>query len=524
MKVYSPSLALLMLAFLVAPSVWGQGPLKTREAATREFREFDAKGLDRVLSTSGPQRVRVDARLLKRGNEDAATLFEVGNRQLAIPRVTGERFDRIPAGIPVEIELERRDDEVVARDFDVKALKDWEQAKRSLPASKFGKLHDDFEDLRQHFDKLKSGRAMGDDDLQKKIETTKRDTTEGYFAPRTNNRERELLCDQFANLLEMEAGIKATHGRDDNYTPQVYRKIFNNSGSVVGIALAGRNRTIASGVLIGDDLVLTCRHTFEIYNKKPEDCVVWFEHDDDQGNASRLIFPGGKIVAQGQAIPDRLDKPLDFVLFEIGKNEALNQKASEMTIGDVGQQRPRFPKASLQPRLLIRDESVYVVGYPEQVQEKIVHDNAFVLFPFQVNTTQFEQLHLQVCAEYKNAKKRGEVSERVQKIYNTFLASYRQAGNGQFELYSATLQNFPLLLVDCDTSKGDSGGGAFDRRNGGLIGILYGGSYAQHRVSSGWRYHEGVIPISLILDQINDQLEPDPGQEEWWQTYNVEIE
>ena len=121
--------------------------------------------------------------------------------------------------------------------------------------------------------------------------------------------------------------------RNDNYRPSVYRSIVQNSLGSVAIVINGE--PIGSGTLIGDNLVLTCRHGVEGAFSKDgtikEDwrVAVWFDMVTEDSQLQPVeAYDVEKLLLKGKQLQDqeRLSiitstmKELDFILLQLKKN------------------------------------------------------------------------------------------------------------------------------------------------------------------------------------------------------------
>jgi len=210
-----------------------------------------------------------------------------------------------------------------------------------------------------------------------------------------------------------------------------------------------------------------------------------------QGDALKLdLAPGAK--------PSADLRPLDFALIEIGPN-ADGRRADE-----------KYPLPRISTHRLRRDDAVYVIGYPQE-SPRVVHDNAFVLFPYVATEGEYLDLRMFVCAETQGSRERG-------RVLGEFLKSYVADGRGHYLNYSDKWKS-PAIAVDCDTSHGDSGSGAYDRRTSALIGLLMAGEQDLGTpYSPGWQRHEAILPIAEVVRQLDQRR---PG---WRKDYGVTVE
>ena len=144
----------------------------------------------------------------------------------------------------------------------------------------------------------------------------------------------------------------------------------------------------------------------------------------------------------------------------------------------------------------------------------MVHDNAFILFPFKVNDRELAELQMIVCAETQ------ESPDRANEL-NEFLDSYFKVADdpASWEQYSLKWNGMPVVAADCDTSHGNSGSPVFDRKTNRLVGLLFAGQPDLHEsFTPGWRRHEAIIPIEQIVAQV------DSGVAGWRIEFDVQVD
>jgi trypsin-like peptidase len=292
---------------------------------------------------------------------------------------------------------------------------------------------------------------------------------------------------------------KAWYGRDDNYRPEVYKAIYDTASSCVALVDQADDRPFASGALIGEDLILTCSH--QVADRDADDLQVWFDYESGNPNDPRI--EKCKVLSRVfNGTPPRGDptlSPLDFSVWKI--------------------QRPPGAKAR-QPLKLItkrvrRGVPIYLIGHPQRAPQT-VHDNAWILFPFEASQNEMKELRIAVNAELIGRKGSSAL------LTDHFMKSYVPIpvpGGDRIFRYIGDWggRRLPLIGVDSDTFKGDSGSPAILREKGAVIGILIEGQPDQgefgsnptretHGYHAGWTYHERVLPIREIVSELDDSV------------------
>ena len=312
-----------------------------------------------------------------------------------------------------------------------------------------------------------------------------------------------------------------TYGiRNDNFLPSAYRKMLVNSTAAVAIAI--NNKPIGSGTLIGDQVVLTCRHGIDnVFNDqgtvRPNFSIdVWCDFDfNGQEKIPKESFEVEKILWSGQqaADPDgnniEIDnvKALDFLLLK------LKQTPSDS----------KYIRPALSLRSPLQNEPVYVVGYPKG-NPCTIHDNARILFPFRVSEYTYNKLRLKVFGEMVNRHRRfdlpDELNDRRDYMAN-FENCYVKFGSHYYH-YSLNWKT-PLHAISSDTFVGNSGSGTFSKATNNLIGVfIKGGSETGDANRAGWQHHEVCIPITEIIRQV-DRPKPAGLGPDWAEKLGVKV-
>lgn len=304
--------------------------------------------------------------------------------------------------------------------------------------------------------------------------------------------QREMV-EQHAELLRLE---KSLYGRDDRYPPQAYERIYANSRGAFALHAKAEDKPRCSAVLIGQRLALTNNHC--IFEEAPDEFEALFDYEDDlAGNhLPRVAYP---VTAIRMTDEDERGH-LDFALLELGAG------ADGRMPGDA------YPVQCLSTARVLRDEPLYVVGYPLG-EPRTVHDNTFVYFPFRLNQDEYAKLKMMVSAEFDSIAAEDQ-SYREGKL-KEFTDSYQrhEPGPGDdgpyYEYISVRFDKQPTIGVDSDTYRGNSGSPVYHRRSHAVVGLLFDG---QEDLSQpwvpGWRSHEAVLPIGKVIERL-DAAAPD---------------
>jgi V8-like Glu-specific endopeptidase len=402
---------------------------------------------------------------------------------------------------PLKLKVRLEGDRTVVSDVQLEAVDAWKERRKRLgPTMATKDVDRAIERVEAEFDRLKQlpKSAAAEESLQESLLMAESALVTAYREGIGSLDEKEAVCEQFGELRRTR--LKARFGREDNYRPEIYDLIYQNSRSICGIVRKGDSRPFGTGVMIGDDLILTCLHNFTLSGLDPQQCEAWFNYEAKAGAfESPDIFPLGSFVCLGKPIGP-LSVPLDFALLRLLPRADGTHIQSLEQAGKL-----KYPLPTLDDRPLVRDDAVYVVGHPAGSM-RMVHDNAFVLFPFRTNQLGFDTLRMIVCAETKESPDRGN---ELRQFLESFIPRDPRPGESsrQFEQYSLRWDGMPVFAADCDTSRGNSGSPVFDRQTNGLVGLLHAGEQdLAESHTAGWRRHEAIIPIELIVDQVNAQM------------------
>jgi secreted trypsin-like serine protease len=395
-------------------------------------------------------------------------------------------------GLPVTAVIEETRGAPLARQLELEAVSDWQEQK-VLSRKSFPRIHAAMDELKAIFRKvLAPGQHNAGDAraLLQASEKAERELINAYsLTEGQRSSERDELLRQFSTLRRT---TKAIYTRLDNYPPEGYRRIFENSRSTGALAVRGERLPFCSGFLIGTDLFLTAAHCLEVY--QPDELEVRFEYELDLlGNAKKAdAYPVLQAVPQHEKAFEPDGPELDFVLLKLGKN------AQQLLAGET------YPVQCLSSRRVLRDDALYIIGHPAG-QPRVVHDNAFVYFPFQVVTRQeFTRLQMIINVEFADdPQKEARLAE--------FTKSYRERrlGNGDpvYENFSRLYEGQPTIGTDADTFEGDSGSPAYSRNTHWVIGMLFAGKADVPRpYTPGWKSHEAILPATVIIEKLDKAL------------------
>ncbi|MBX9602979.1 MAG: trypsin-like peptidase domain-containing protein [Bryobacteraceae bacterium] len=344
-------------------------------------------------------------------------------------------------------------------------------------------------------------------DVEAGLGRARRETAHDYAeAIRTGDRVK--ADEAIRSTRSIQIVEKQIYNLYDNYPPEDYRKIYENTKG--GVALAFNNVALCSAVLIGPDLVLTAGHCFK--NQQWESAEVWFNYSPEgltrgvksacsdspiRGNdlyrIKRILSPAPERVLDLAA--GRLDHALlDYALIEVEPGQH-GRKAGEC-----------WPAQCLTAsRELSRREALYVIGHPQRAPQT-VHDNSRVFLPFQVVGSEFDVLKADIAAELDKHPKRDELAKE-------FTSSYRETkdsqGRSSWSLYDVRQQGQPRIGIEADTFGGNSGSPVYERRNHCIAALFVSGSpdFAEPPGGAvGWARHESALPISVIVKDLDAQL------------------
>jgi hypothetical protein len=284
----------------------------------------------------------------------------------------------------------------------------------------------------------------------------------------------------------------------------------------VAIGRIGSDVPVGSGVLIGRNLVLTCRHNIPANaarSFKTSERDVWFNYEE------RVWPPQLKTVKYDCREVYRSPK-LDFSLLEIQPKDP----------SDMVEQQPISISTTRVPRWT----PIFLVGYPQGIR-RTVHDGSWVLFPSELLSKQERgEIQAEIASDFVDWTDAGGVEVKTEmglmKAAEFMEDHYGAVRSDDEASYQYESEGQPSMGAECDTFRGDSGAPAILRETGGLIGILYKGlddipgqtaATSERKPSiygvAGPKYHEMILPIGPIVAELQQKF-PQFGD------YDVRIE
>lgn len=272
---------------------------------------------------------------------------------------------------------------------------------------------------------------------------------------------------------------------DDNYPAESYLSIYENSQGVVKI-MAGDD-DIGSGALVGEDLILTCAHCIK---EPPDDMHVLFDYVQirREGASEATSCPVVEVVWNGHKSkrPPGLS-PLDLALIRIGPDSNGRSACASHPILRI-----TTDQASA-------GERIYVIGHPTG-KPKVVHDDACVLFPYELGGAAYQEIRALVSAERALDQEAGIVLK-------DFEENYVKDSDGVYHYLCQADDGEPRIGANCDTFHGDSGAPVCDRSGHEIIGILCAGQDdLDEPWTAGWARHERILPSTEVVKHLDSAL------------------
>ena len=486
-------LSLLLVFLAISASQVAQA--QSIKSALKVVRENSPSQLEALFDNSNMKKVQASI-----GKVLADNTVVLGASRSS-PEVTAKTMTPLPQqvqGLPVEVTVEKMGADVVLSEIQPAVVSAWNKSR--ITKEQFPRLDESVKELNDRFQKFITDpdeSTQNYNELQKATNEVHDAFLVGYANAADNN--RRLDVDELARLYPsfFEFRRKAVYGSDDNYFPEVYEKMYQQSRSVVGITVRGRPTPVASGALIGTDLILTARHVFEEYD--PSECEIWFDHELRADRPlDTKVFPIESFIIAGD-VCDLHDKPLDFALVKIGPS---TKPVAAKRCADWG-----FRPIPLTKNPCRMDEQVYVMGHPKG-NTRTIHDNGRIVFPYLLSRSAKTELDIRVNKEIKDAVDKAPPDDRartktdLEKIYSE---SFKLIDN---RYRYVSLVYGPAMGIDSDTFNGDSGAPVGLRRGvgdaAGIVGVFIAGSPDNERFESAtWRLHEIVLPVTEIIAQLD---------------------
>lgn len=391
-------------------------------------------------------------------------------------------------GLPAKFQIEQEANGVLVRSIDLDLVSNLSKIKKDLPQVQFDSLHKSILETEKAADTLLKPSAKAAENRKiygAAVKRTQNEYVRAYMKLKPEEKkEREVIIQGY---LDSVVTTKSIYGRSDLFPPASYDQIFRNSRAAVAIARKDEIHPRSTGVLIGRDLILTCLHCIE--GGLLQQWEVRFNYESDlNGKAlTSESYPILSVAQKGRQISPN-GPELDFALLRLGKG----------TEGKFAGE--KWSVQCLSGTDVERDDPLYVIGFPEG-EPRVVADNAFVYFPFRVSEFDYNRLLLSVEAEFQ------EASDRSQRL-EEFRTSYRKTkfrGEQIYEYFALKWGGQPTFGADSDTYHGNSGSPVYKKRSHRLVGLLIAGaSDVRVSVTPGWRTHEAILPISKIIEQLDN--------------------
>jgi len=421
---------------------------------------------------------------------DGGVLFLGEVRKEPIPLSVEKRhlLDKAP-GLPFVITFKKGlpagKVEVDRLDFD--AVDRWSTDKGQFADPKFTDLGAAMSEFREVASRWQTHGAT-DADLLAKAGAAKEQLGLAFLDTKdTDKKQRDALV---LNYLSLSRTRKAFYGRIDVFPPATYQRIYASTHAAVGVAVKATSAVICSGILVGKDTLFTAAHCFD--KNEPAELEAWLNFDGDDNGTSRDAYPITG-VTRGTRLGAAPGAPvLDYALVKVGPGA--NGKLPGETVA--------LP--CLSTRRLQRDEPVYLVGHPRG-WTKMVHDNAFVLFPYRVTRAELGDLELAVEAELRGLGESGAARAKdLKQFVDSYVPVAADAGTPMYQNYSLRWERQPTIGVDSDTSHGNSGSALFSRTDRLVLGLLFAGEDdVDVPWKPGWKAHEAVLPMSEVVSQLD---------------------
>jgi hypothetical protein len=446
-------------------------------------------------------------------SEDGKTTL----RTLSGERVVVSPIDALglPDGVPVKLDQVKRRNGVLefahahsdlSKDAIAKSFGQLSTKSKDALAA----LSGEFEKYQIRIEKQK-GKSSPEDRLkvEGELERARRQTAQDYVeAVRSGDKSKADEAVRSTRSIRMVE--KQIYGFYDNYPPEDYRRIYENTKG--GGTLAFDGLPWCSAVLIGPNLALTAAHCFK--NRNPQSAEVWFNYSPE--GISRGVKPacadapvkGSDAYRVKRILSPSAERVPDMVAGRFN-GELLDYALLELEPGQHGKSAGGcWPVQCLMAsRELTRREPLYVVGHPQRAPQT-VHDNSRVFLPFHLAAADFDALKADVAAELANHPQRDELAQQ-------FTSSYRetkdQGGRSFWNLYDVRTEGQPRVGIEADTFGGNSGSPVYDRRSHCVAALFASGApdFDPSHPSSehaGWARHESALPMSAVTKDLDRQI------------------
>lgn len=409
--------------------------------------------------------------------------------------------------------------------------------------------------LTEHFNKLMEAArdpAVGQDVVQKlQLELAEKEQAMlealgNAYAEASSGWVRQWLA-KVAALHEV--GLKAANGQFiDNYDPEVYETIVTTSRSCGAIQFEGSQKPAVSAAIVGEDLILTCRHyVVENWTGALEDMtpakrqtltnplsvqngkiqfstheIAYFLPDREArkglGKLPGRKLPVAELLYDGSTEDGKV--VLDFAIFRLRPGSLAHYRA-ELAQEAEKLKRPNLPvePIRLAPKMPEYYSPLIVVGHPDG-DTKLVHDATHLIFPPVINPSILKRMVM--ALEYSLIDVRSDLQYSRKKEWRDFMGTYYHPIPDKSERRKYRVNNtLPVFGLNSDTFGGDSGGPVVDRMTGNLVGVFRGSAVlyrdeesippkAGHNPAgkdASVNHHELATPITEIIDFLDEKTE-----------------
>lgn len=304
------------------------------------------------------------------------------------------------------------------------------------------------------------------------------------------------VCDELMNLYQTTSNLvqeKTIYDLPSNFEPTSYSKIAQQAQRVVGLSRSGA--TFCTGYLLNDEWAVTAGHCFRGVTKTTSQTnpfpglKVSFEANSDDQYQVEQVWPWPP--------PGKLESDdLDYAFVKVGST---NQGQR------VVDNHPNLPEVCFGFQPLGLNAPVYVIGHP-QGGTMMVHDHAYVRYPFQVDQNTYTQLHLETALAFQDDQERADVMAQFENAYREISAD----GETFFQYFGSRFTGVerPMFGIDTDTYSGNSGSAVFDRRSHCVIGVFNAGSPDfRQAFDVSWQDHEVSVPFNQVYVDITARMQ-----------------